>query len=230
MVVSDDIETIAARYETMSAAAILDHAAHDLFALKFAVVSSFGAESAVLLHIMADVDPSIPVMFLDTNKLFGETVRYRSRLQHLLGLEDVRVIGPRKSDIESVDPQGTLSRHGPDQCCMVRKTEPLLRSLAGFECWATGRKRHQTSFRSDMGILEHDGQHFKVNPLANWTRADIGNYFTKHNLPEHPLVKQGYLSIGCIPCTSKVIDENDARSGRWAGQAKDECGMHLGKA
>ena len=221
-----ELTAINSGFERFDAFDIINEASQKLFPGRFAVVSSFGAESAVLLHIVAHVDPSIPVIFLDTNKLFGETVRYRSRLQHLLGLEDVRVIGPRKRDIDDRDPQGTLSMHDPDDCCAVRKTEPLTRSLVGFDCWATGRKRHQTSFRKDMDILEHDGASYKLNPLANWTRADIFAYFEKHNLPAHPLTKQGYLSIGCMPCTSKTIDENDSRSGRWSGQAKVECGIH----
>jgi phosphoadenosine phosphosulfate reductase len=218
-----------AQYEAWPAEKVISHAQNELFPGKLAFVSSFGAESAVLLHLMASVDPSIPVLFLDTNKLFGETLRYRNRLQHLLGLEDVRVIGPRKSALEKVDPQGTLSMRDPDGCCLVRKTEPLDRALKGFDCWASGRKRHQTDFRGEMKILEYDGAKYKLNPLANWTRQDISDYFISHNLPEHPLMKQGYLSIGCMPCTTKVVDENDSRSGRWAGQSKTECGIHMPK-
>ncbi len=224
-----DISAINDRYEKATAREIIEHAARELFPQRIAVVSSFGAESAVLLHLVASVDPSIPVLFLDTLKLFGETLRYRSRLQHFLGLEDVRVIGPRKRDLDSLDPDGTLSMRDPDACCDVRKTAPLSRALGGFDCWATGRKRHQTAFRDSMPILEHDGQSYKLNPLAGWTRADVLDYFTAHNLPAHPLSKDGYHSIGCMPCTSKVVDENDSRSGRWAGQAKTECGIHLKK-
>ncbi len=220
---------LSAQYDGMDAASIIDHAVHQAFPGRIAFVSSFGAESAVLLHLMVSVDPSVPVLFLDTNKLFGETVRYRSRLQHQLGLEDVRVIGPRKTDLEREDPQGTLSMRDPDECCRLRKTEPLARALKGFDCWATGRKRHQTAFRNEMDYVEHDGANFKLNPLANWSRADIADYFSRHKLPEHPLVRQGYFSIGCMPCTSKVEDEGDARAGRWAGQAKTECGIHTVK-
>lgn len=227
--IDEQIQRLNAHYEGRGATAIIDHAVHEAFADRIAFVSSFGAESAVLLHLLAVVDPSVPVLFLDTNKLFGETVRYRSRLQHQLGLEDVRVIGPRKRDIERDDPQGTLSMHDPDKCCELRKAEPLERALKGFDCWVTGRKRHQTGFRKEMEIVEHDGASFKLNPLATWTRADIAEYFSAHKLPEHPLVKQGFFSIGCMPCTSKVEDDGDARSGRWAGQAKTECGIHTNK-
>ncbi len=224
--IDDRLESLNRKYQGWDAAAIIAHAAGEVFAGRIAFVSSFGAESAVLLHLMASVDPSIPVLFLDTHKLFGETVRYRSRLQHHLGLEDVRVIGPRKRDLEAEDPQGVLSMKDPDACCRLRKSEPLARALKGFDCWATGRKRHQTEFRNRMEIVEHDGRSYKLNPLAEWTRADIADYFAAHKLPEHPLVRQGYFSIGCMPCTSKVVDESDARSGRWAGQAKTECGIH----
>jgi len=226
-IIEDRLGELNGRVAGWPGARVIELAAAELFPGKLAFVSSFGAESAVLLHLMASVDPGLPVLFLDTNKLFGETLRYRSRLQHLLGLEDVRVIGPRKRDIEAIDPQGTLSMHDPDECCRVRKGEPLMRSLGGFECWANGRKRHQTSFRNEMAMFEHDGAHYKLNPLANWSKQDVNAYFVKHNLPEHPLMKQGYLSVGCMPCTSKVYDENDARSGRWAGQEKTECGIHI---
>ena len=226
---ADKAKALSARYKGLGAAAIIDHAVHEAFPARIAFVSSFGAESAVLLHLMASVDPSVPVLFLDTNKLFGETLRYRSRLQHFLGLEDVRVIGPRKADLEREDPQGTLSMRDPDECCRLRTTEPLGRALKGFGCWATGRKRHQTAFRSEMDVVEHDGETFKLNPIAGWSRGDVADYFSAHKLPEHPLVRQGYFSIGCMPCTSKVEDEEDARAGRWAGQAKTECGIHTVK-
>lgn len=227
--IEDRAASLNSLYRGWGAAAIIAHAAGEEFPGRLAFVSSFGAESAVLLHLMASVDPAIPVLFLDTGKLFGETLRYRSRLQHHLGLEDVRVIGPRKRDLEGEDPQGTLSMKDPDACCRLRKTEPLARALKGFDCWATGRKRHQTEFRNAMDVVEHDGASFKLNPLAGWTRAAIAEYFAAHKLPEHPLVRQGYFSIGCMPCTSKVVDEADARSGRWAGQAKTECGIHSPK-
>ena len=222
-----DLEQENARLEQLSAQDAIEAAANRLFPGRLAFVSSFGAESAVLLHLMAEVDPAIPVLFLDTQKLFGETLRYRSRLQHFLGLEDVRVIGPRKKELDEQDPQGTLSMSDPDNCCAIRKTAPLDRALAHFACWANGRKRHQTSFRTEMSILEKDGEKYKLNPLAKWARSDIVAYITKHNLPQHPLLKDGYLSVGCMPCTTKVVDPDDLRSGRWAGQSKTECGIHL---
>ncbi len=227
--VEERVADLNALYHDREASWVIAHAVGEAFPGRIAFVSSFGAESAVLLHLLAQIDPSVPVLFLDTHKLFGETVRYRSRLQHQFGLEDVRVIGPRKRDLDAHDPQGTLSMHDPDKCCVLRKSEPLTRALKDFDCWVTGRKRHQTDFRQDMDVLEFDGAKYKLNPLAGWTRKDIAAYAVAHNLPPHPLVRQGYHSIGCMPCTSKVVDENDSRSGRWAGQAKTECGIHTPK-
>ncbi|MEZ5892048.1 MAG: phosphoadenylyl-sulfate reductase [Parvularculaceae bacterium] len=227
--VEERLQSLEAVYRGRDPEAILSHAIREAFPGRIAVVSSFGADAAALLHLVASVDPATPVIFLDTNKLFGETVRYRSRLQHHLGLEDVRVVGPRLKDVDARDPLGTLSMRDPDACCALRKSEPLARALKDFDCWISGRKRHQTEFRKDMPVVEHDGAHFKINPLAAWERGDVADYFAAHKLPEHPLVRQGYFSIGCMPCTSKVLDESDARSGRWAGQAKTECGIHMTK-
>ena len=224
-----DIAECNTRYASMATADVIADAALTHFKNRIAVVSSFGAESAVLLHLVASVDPAIPVIFLDTHKLFGETLRYRTRLQHHLGLEDVRVIGPRKCEVDSADPQGVLSMTDPDTCCDLRKTRPLSRALEGFDCWINGRKRHQTAMRSDLDILERDGARFKLNPLADWGRAQINAYISTHRLPAHPLIKENYLSIGCIPCTERAVDPDDARSGRWAGQTKTECGIHLNK-
>ncbi len=230
MVQAIDIAALNERYETMATTDVVAQASQELFKERTAVVSSFGAESAVLLHLVATVDPAIPVIFLDTHKLFGETLRYRTRLQHHLGLEDVRVIGPSKREIEDDDPQGTLSMSDPDACCNLRKTRPLARALRGFDCWINGRKRHQTAMRDGIDIIERDGDRFKLNPLATWTRAQIVAYVSKHRLPEHPLTKENYLSIGCIPCTSRATNPDDARSGRWAGQNKTECGIHFNSA
>jgi len=223
-----DITELNERYATMATADVIAHAAKTLFKGKIAVVSSFGAESAVLLHLVASVDPALPVIFLDTHKLFGETLRYRTRLQHFLGLEDVRITGPRTSEIDANDPQGVLSMTDPDTCCDLRKTRPLARALAGFDCWINGRKRHQTEMRSEIEIIERDGSQFKLNPLAAWSREQISAYILAHRLPEHPLTREKYLSIGCIPCTSRATNPDDARSGRWAGREKTECGIHFG--
>lgn len=198
------------------------------FAGRIAVVSSFGAESAVLLHIVAEIDPSTPVLFLNTGKLFGETLRYRDRLQELLGLTDLRAIGPHPSDRAAQDPQGSLWSKNPDACCNFRKTVPLARAMEGFDAWITGRKRFQTARRSEMDTIEMVGARYRINPLADWSQTDLDNYMRDHHLPTHPLVRDGYLSIGCMSCTSRVEQGEDARSGRWRGQDKTECGIHAG--
>ena len=193
------------------------------------VVSSFGAESAVLLHMVAQIDPTTPVIFLNTGKLFGETLRYRDRLQTLLGLTDVRSIGPHQTDLAEKDSNEDLWQKNNDMCCHIRKNLPQERALKGFKAVLTGRKRFQTSQRGSMQRIEIDDEaaaRLRINPLADFTLEDLQAYLETHNLPKHPLVKDGYLSIGCMPCTDKVKEGDDYRSGRWSEQDKEECGMH----
>ena len=193
------------------------------------VVSSFGAESAVLLHMLAQIDPTTPVIFLNTGKLFGETLRYRDRLQTLLGLTDVRSIGPHPTDLAEKDSNEDLWQKNNDMCCHIRKNLPQERALKGFKAVLTGRKRFQTSQRGSMQRIEIDDEaaaRLRINPLADFTLEDLQAYLETHNLPKHPLVKDGYLSIGCMPCTDKVKEGDDYRSGRWSEQDKEECGMH----
>ena len=193
------------------------------------VVSSFGAESAVLLHMVAQIDPTTPVIFLNTGKLFGETLRYRDRLQTLLGLTDVRSIGPHPTDLAEKDSNEDLWQKNNDMCCHIRKNLPQERALKGFKAVLTGRKRFQTSQRGNMQRIEIDDEvaaRLRINPLADFTLEDLQAYLQTNNLPKHPLMKDGYLSIGCMPCTDKVKEGDDYRSGRWSEQDKEECGMH----
>ncbi|MGI9392152.1 MAG: phosphoadenylyl-sulfate reductase [Parvibaculales bacterium] len=199
----------------------------EIFGKKLALVSSFGAESAILLHIVSKLDPATPVIFLNTGKLFGETLRFRDRLQERLGLGDIRSIAPLPQHITEQDGKGDLWKKNPDQCCHIRKTLPLQRALEEFDAILTGRKKFQTKARSKMEIIEQDENgRFRINPLANWSLEELGNYIDKHNLPRHPLVKDNYLSIGCMPCTDKVKKGESYRQGRWKGKDKQECGMH----
>jgi phosphoadenosine phosphosulfate reductase len=193
---------------------------------KTAVVSSFGSESAVLLHLAAQIDPNIPVLFLNTGKLFGETLRYRDRLQELLGLGDVRSLAPHPIERATRDPDGTLWSRNTDACCSFRKIAPLKRALEGFEAQITGRKRFQTRDRAVMQSIELFEGRFRFNPLAAWTQADLDAYMDAHALPRHPLVEDGYPSIGCMPCTRRVASGEAYRDGRWSGLDKDECGIH----
>jgi phosphoadenosine phosphosulfate reductase len=193
---------------------------------KLAVVSSFGTESAALLKVMADVDPAIPVIFLDTGWLFAETLAYRDTLIAQLGLLDVRSIKPLDAELNRDDPERDLWFSDPDKCCFIRKVEPLRRALAPFAGWINGRKRFQGGARAAMAVVEADGERLKFNPFANVSREDIELIYASANLPPHPLSASGFLSVGCMPCTSRTAPGEDERSGRWRGQAKTECGIH----
>ncbi|MEP1611102.1 MAG: phosphoadenylyl-sulfate reductase [Roseobacter sp.] len=196
------------------------------------LVSSFGAESVVLLHLASMVDRNIPVIFIDTEMLFTETLVYQQELAERLGLRNLRIL--RSSDIAQRDPDGTLHKSDPDACCLLRKTEPLQSALDGSNGWITGRKRFQSGTRAALDFFEVEGEtgRIKVNPLAYWTAADIAEYIAENRLPRHPLVAKGYPSIGCAPCTSPVQEGEDPRAGRWRSTEKQECGIHFvnGKA
>jgi phosphoadenosine phosphosulfate reductase len=197
-----------------------------------ALVSSFGAESAVLLDMVATVDPATPVIFLDTGKLFAETQAYREELVGLLRLRDVRVVRPQAAELGRYDPRGELWSREPDLCCHIRKTEPLQDALAGFAGWITGRKRFQAGLRSQLPVIEPEWStdRIKLNPLALWSADDVERYRLLRNLPKHPLVDQGYRSIGCVTCTRAVNAGEAPRAGRWWGLDKTECGIHLAGA
>jgi len=217
-----------AKAENRDAYGILALALREEFAGKTAIVSSFAAESVVLLHLAAQIDPHVPVIFLNTGKLFGETLRYRDRLQDVLGLTDIRSIGPDPENRKTRDPEGTLWSRDPDACCDFRKVLPLKHALEGFEAQVTGRKRFQTSARANMDKVELADGRFRFNPLVEWSLEELSDYIEKHGLPKHPLVNDGYPSIGCMPCTRRVAAGEDYRAGRWAGLEKDECGIHVG--
>jgi phosphoadenosine phosphosulfate reductase len=196
---------------------------------RLALVSSFGTESAALLKVMAEVDPAIPVVFLDTGWLFEETLAYRDTLIATLGLRDVRSIKPLDETLSREDPDRELWFSDPDACCRIRKVEPLKRALAPFSAWINGRKRFQGGLRADIPVVEQDGFRLKFNPFANVSREQIEAIYAGANLPPHPLAASGYLSVGCMPCTSRTSPDEDARAGRWRGRAKTECGIHTVK-
>jgi phosphoadenosine phosphosulfate reductase len=207
---------------------ILRLALIESFPGRTAVISSFGAESAVLLHLVAALDPDTPVLFINTGKLFGETLRYRDRLQRELGLSDVRAIGPNGRELAAEDPEEDLWSREPNACCAFRKVVPLRRALAGFDAVVTGRKRYQTGARAQMEPVEFLDGRYRFNPLADWDREEIHAYTIRHNLPAHPLTDDGYPSIGCQPCTRRVRPGEGHRAGRWADIDKEECGIHAG--
>ncbi len=222
-----------AQYQDFDAQALLKIAVQETFTDKIAMVSAFGSESVVELHMLAQIAPWVPVIFLNTGKMFPETLRYRDLLQERLGLRDVRSVGPDPSDRAALDPQGILWSRNPDMCCHFRKVVPLELALESFEAAITGRKRFQTQARQKISPIElirrpegFEGFRFMLNPLAAWSAAQLEQYMVEHKLPRHPLVKDGYLSIGCMPCTDRVGEGGDYRAGRWAGRQKEECGIH----
>jgi phosphoadenosine phosphosulfate reductase len=193
-------------------------------------VSSFGAESAVLLHLLAQIDPGIPVLFLDTGKHFPETLAYRDQLVERLGLTNLVVLTPDEDELAKKDESGLRWSYDPDGCCEIRKVRPLAKALERYDASFTGRKAFQSQTRANLPRFEIDTSdaagRLKINPLIDWSAADIADLFEKHDLPRHPLVAKGYPSIGCAPCTNKVAEGEDPRSGRWAGWDKTECGIH----
>ena len=196
---------------------------------KLALVSSFGTESAALLKVMADVDAAIPVIFLDTGWLFEETLAYRDTLIATLGLRDVRSIKPDEEALRREDQNRELWFSDPDACCRIRKVEPLQRALSPFKAWINGRKRFQGGLRAAIAVVEDDGIRLKFNPFANVSREQMQAIYTEAKLPPHPLAASGFLSVGCMPCTTRTSPDEDARAGRWRGRAKTECGIHTVK-
>jgi phosphoadenosine phosphosulfate reductase len=196
---------------------------------KLAVVSSFGTESAALLKIVADVDPAIPVVFLDTGWLFQETLDYRDQLTDLLGLRDVRTIKPLEAALRRDDPDSDLWSSNPDACCHLRKVEPLARALEPYAGWFNGRKRFQGGDRAAMAVVEADGARLKFNPLANATAEALKALYASAKLPPHPMLASGFTSIGCMPCTTRTRPGEDPRAGRWRDRGKTECGIHVAK-
>lgn len=196
---------------------------------QLAVVSSFGTESAALLKVMADVDPAIPVIFLDTGWLFEETLAYRDTLIAKLGLKDVRSIKPLEEALKRDDPDQDLWFSNPDACCRIRKVEPLARALKPFSAWVNGRKRFQGGVRADIPVVEVDDTRLKFNPFANVSREEIKDIYARTKLPQHPLQASGFMSVGCMPCTSRTTEGEDERAGRWRGRPKTECGIHTMK-
>lgn len=192
-----------------------------------ALVSSFGAESVVLLHIVSVLDRSLPVLFAETGMLFAETLAYQHTVADALGLTDVRVIRADRADLLATDPDGVLHLSEPDRCCDLRKVAPLNQALGGFDAWITGRKRFQGGQRVALPLFEAEADRIKVNPLAHWNAGDVADYMANNGLPRHPLVAKGYPSIGCAPCTTPVAPGEDTRAGRWRKLAKTECGIHV---
>ena len=216
------------RYRHHGATAVLERALTDPLVGRIALVSSFGAESVVLLHLLSVMDRTTPVLFIDTEMLFAETLAYQAEVADLLGLTNIITVKANPERLAFEDPDNTLHQFNTDACCAIRKTEPLERALSGYDAWITGRKRFQGQTRANVEFFEAEADlRIKVNPLAHWGREDLSDYMINNRLPRHPLVAKGYPSIGCAPCTSPVKPGEDERAGRWRGSAKTECGIHF---
>ncbi|SER02527.1 phosphoadenylyl-sulfate reductase [Thalassovita taeanensis] len=226
--VAERVTHLNARYKHHAASAVLRRAMSDPQVGRIAMVSSFGAESVVLLHMVAMIDRTTPVLFIDTQMLFPETLDYQRDVAKRLELTDMRVIHANTAEVAAQDPYGTLHMRDTDACCALRKTRPLEQALSGFDAWITGRKRFQGTTRSALDFFENEeDRRIKVNPLAHWDKQDVQDYLINNRLPRHPLVARGFPSIGCKPCTSAVKPGEDERAGRWRGTEKIECGIHM---
>jgi phosphoadenosine phosphosulfate reductase len=221
-----DAAAMEVRFSGRSAQDMLRELLTGELAGRTAAVSSFGAESAVLLHMIAEIDRDTPVVFTNTQKMFGDTLAYRDELAERLGFTDLRVFRPDPRLLAIKDKEGARWSYDPDGCCDLRKVEPLRRALAPFDAWISGRKGFQSGTRTALPRFEEDEGRLKINPLADWDKAKLDAYFADHDLPRHPLEAQGYLSIGCAPCTTKVAPGEDPRAGRWRSFDKVECGIH----
>lgn len=225
--VAERVADLNARFKGHGAISVLSHAMSDPMVGSLALVSSFGAEAVVLLHMVSIMDRTTPVVFADTEMLFPETLAYQEELAARFGLTDVRRVTPDRGDLLEKDADGILHVFDADACCHLRKVEPLQRALEPFDAWITGRKRYQGGRRVRLQFFEAEGDtRIKVNPLAKWNPADVQDYILNNRLPRHPLVAKGYASLGCIPCTTPVAKGEDARAGRWRGREKIECGLH----
>jgi phosphoadenosine phosphosulfate reductase len=223
---TDSAARLDARFAGMDAHELMRIVIEDVFPGRVALVSSFGADSAVLLHMVAQIDKTTPVLFIDTRVLFAETLAYRDELVTHLGLSNVTTIGPKPALLAAEDPENFLWASNPGRCCEIRKVLPLAEALEGYDAWISGRKRFQAYTRNDLAVFESEGGRIKINPLAPWPTDKIRDYLDTFDLPRHPLVAKNYFSIGCIPCTSPVRPGEDPRAGRWRGSSKVECGLH----
>ena len=231
--VATRVAELNARYAHHAAPDVLAHVLDDPMVGPTALVSSFGAEAVVLLHMVSVIDRTTPVLFVDTEMLFPETLEYQRDVAEKLRLTNVQVIRPDRDQIFLKDPNNGMHRTNPDGCCDLRKVQPLQTALAPFDAWITGRKRYHGGQRQGLAFFEAEGEaRIKINPLAHFSREDVAEYMTNNRLPRHPLVKKGFASLGCLPCTTRIAQNEDTRAGRWRGQNKDECGIHFvnGKA
>ncbi len=222
-----DFQKFSEQFSKLETVDLLKVMIKKIFRKKIVVTSSFGAESIVILDLVASIDKSIPIIFLDTGKLFPETLDYLIKVKKFLNLKNIKIQKPSPRDLKIYDSKRTLYKTDPELCCKIRKVNPLEKAINPYEAWINGRKRFHGLDRKNIKKIEKLNNIIKINPLADWTFKEISNYIKKNKLPEHPLVKKGYKSIGCLPCTTKIADDEPIRSGRWKDLKKNECGIHV---
>lgn len=223
------IENLNKLFEKKTSFSILSYSIQNLFLNKIAYVCSFGTESAVILHMISIIDKELPIIFLNTQKLFKETIDYKDRIIRHLSLKNVKEVFPNQKDLELNDPEGFLWKKNPDFCCKLRKVDPLVLNLTQYDAWISGRKSYQSNERATKNFINSQERKLIISPLINWSQKQINQYFLANDLPRHPLIEEGYLSIGCENCTIKTLNNLNPRSGRWSGIDKTECGIHFSK-
>ena len=223
------IENLNKLFEKKLSFSVLSHSIQNLFLNKIAYVCSFGTESAVILHMISCIDRELPIIFLNTQKLFRETLDYKDKIVKHLSLKNVKEVFPNQKDLELNDTKGFLWKKNPDLCCKLRKVDPLVRNLTNYDAWISGRKSYQSNERATKNFINTQEGKVIISPLINWNQKQINEYFVANDLPRHPLIEKGYLSIGCENCTVKTLNTSNPRSGRWAGINKTECGIHSSK-
>ena len=214
------------RFQEQEANEILYESINKFFLKKIVYVCSFGAESAVILHLISNISKDFPIIFLNTGKLFDETLNYRNDLIKLFNLTNIIEIYPEKFDLTKHDANEVLWKADHNKCCEIRKVNPLKKALKPYTTWISGRKGYHSNERREKKVLEIVNSKFVLSPLINWSQNKITEYFESFNIPKHPLYKKGYLSIGCRNCTVTSSDSNNVRSGRWSNTKKTECGIH----
>ena len=205
---------------------ILENSINNIFKKKMVYVCSFGTESAIILHMVSEIDRSLPIILLNTNYLFKETIEYKDYLISKFKFSNFKEISPSIEDLNINDTKGTLWKENPDLCCNIRKVLPLQKELQKYEAWISGRKSYHEGERTNLKFFEYINEKIVVNPLANVNRNFVDSYFKKHDIERHPLFESGYLSLGCTHCTVKTSMIDSPRSGRWADKIKTECGIH----
>ena len=231
MTILDDfkIKALNSKFANGEPISILEHSILNLFKNKIVYVCSFGTESAIILHLISKISKDIPILILNTHFLFEETIKYKDDLLKLLGLRNCHEVFPDDKLLKKFDSDNDLWKTEVDKCCNLRKVLPLEKSLTNFEAWISGRKTYHLAERKNLKAFEIINKKIVVNPLFKSSKDFVENYFLLNELPKHPLVAKGYLSIGCKHCTIKTNNIKDLREGRWSDKTKTECGIHLEK-